>query len=580
MLLKSYFTNTPSKLAGSPDRAVNCARLVTKVMEYSSKRQKISRIQVGYRRAVEVGKLSDDIQIGDFEAKSPEEDSQPPSQEPREPLLIREMKGRKVMGKKHRLLHRRQASESSYPTTVNVVATVNRNGSAIAIQTVPFLPTVPAVSPFPSDLTVPAVPQVTSVALPSVPAYPFTSTTTTTTTAASGESVQAMGATSQIVLSSPLLTPLPIASSVAPRERNSTTITTSFPTTVNTDHFSSAIGRNSTVSSKPFSLLQSIIITNTSLGKTLSFTGLPFNRNSTIVSASRHSSSVHVTSSTSQTSSSEVSSSVTNSASSAATAGVGGFGIPGGTAAASTTPTAATGNGANHPSNNNPISTPQVVGSVIGSLAGLTVLLVLALLILRRYKRKQRALQGLSETSTVDTRPIAGAGQQMAQRSSFMPAAAASFFSRFSSSSRGTVDPGGTLGQERGFQKISGRKLPSAFSEGMTSDSVPFDRATLSGSSFYRDSQGFYGGPGVAATATAAGRSHHAGVEKEKLMPSPARTPVVHHPEEYPPLRDPVVPSGAPQSPPQPTQFEPRGTLGRSHPSHDDSRGSKFTEYV
>lgn len=560
MLLKSYFTNTPNKPAGSPDRAVNCARLVTKVMEYPSKRQKISRIQVGYRRAVEVGKLSDDIQIGDFEAKSPEEDSQPPSQEPREPLLIREMKGRKVMGKKHRLLHRRQASESSYLPTVNVVATVNKNGSAIAVQTVPFLPTVPAVSPFPSDLTVPAVPQVTSVALPSVPAYPFTSTTTTT--AASGESVQAMGATSQIVLSSPL-TPLPIASSVAPRERNSTTITTSFPTTVNTDHFSSAIGRNSTISSK-----------------TLSFTGLPFNRNSTIVSASRHSSSVHVTSSTSQTSSSEASSSVTNSASSAATAGVGGFGIPGDTAAASTTPTAATGNGANHPSNNNSISTPQVVGSVIGSLAGLTVLLVLALLILRRYKRKQRALQGLSETGTADTRPIAGAGQQMAQQSSFMPAAAASFFSRFSSSSRGTVDPGGTLGQERGFQKISGRKLPSAFSEGMTSDSVPFDRATLSGSSFYRDSQGFYGGPGVAATATAAGRSHHAGVEKEKLMPSPARTPVVHHPEEYPPLRDPVVPSGAPQSPPQPTQFEPRGTLGRSHPSHDGSRGSKFTEYV
>lgn len=561
MLLQSHSTKTPSKPAGNFDRAVNCARLVTKVMEYPSKRQKISRIQVGYRRAVEVGKLSGEIQIGDLEAKSPEEYSQPPSQEPREPLLIREMKGRKVMGKKHRLLHRRQASESSYPTTVNVVATVSQNGSAIAVQTIPFLPTVPAVSPFPSDLTVPAVPQVTSVALPSVPAYPFTSTTTTT--AASGESVQAMGATPQIVLSSPLLISLPIASSVAPGERNFTTITTSFPTTVNTDHFSSTIGRNSTISSK-----------------TLSFTGSPFNRNSTIVSASRHSSSVHVTSSTSQTSSSEVSSSVANSALSAATAGVGGFGIPGGTAAASTTPTVVTGNGANHPSNNNSISTPQVVGSVIGSLAGLTVLLVLALLILRRYKRKQRALQGLSETDTADTRPIAGAGQQMAQRSSFMPAAAASFFSRFSGSSRGTVDPGGALGQERGFQKISGRKLPSAFSEGMTSDSVPFDRATLSGSSFYRDSQGFYGGPGVAATATAAGRSHHAGVEKEKLMPSPARTPVVHHPEEYPPLRDPVVPSGTPQSPPEPPQSEPRGTLGRSHPSHDGSRGSKFTEYV
>lgn len=469
------------------------------------------------------------------------------------------MKGQKVMGKKHRLLHRRLAAESSYPTIANVVATVDQNRSAIAVHTVSSLPTVPAVPPFPSDLTVPAVPRVTSVALPSVSAYLFTSTSTTT--AAPSEYVQAMGATSQIVLSSPPSTPLLIASSVASGERNSTTITTSFPTTVTTGHSSSAIGRNSTISSNM-----------------LSFTGLPFNRNSTTVSASRHSSSVHVTSSASQTSSSEVSSSVANSASSAAPAGVGGFGIPGGVAAASSTPTAATGNGPNHPSNNS-ISTPQVVGSVIGSLAGLTVLLVLALLILRRYKRKQRALQHLSETDTADTRPIASAGQQMAQRSSFMPAAAASFLSRFSSSSRGTVDPGGAPGQERGFQRISGRKLPSAFSEGMTSDSVPFDRATLSGSSFYRDSQGFYRGSG-AATATATNRSHHVGVEKEKLMPSPARTPVVHHPEEYPPLRDPVVPSGALQSSPQSPQSEPRGTLGRSHPSHDGSRGSKFAEVV
>jgi len=208
------------------------------------------------------------------------------------------------------------------------------------------------------------------------------------------------------------------------------------------------------------------------------------------------------------------------------------------------------------------------------------VLLVLALLILRRYKRKKRALQRLSGIDTADTHPIAGAGQQMAQQSSFMPAAAASFFSRFSGSSRGTVDPGGAPGQERGFQRISGRKLPSAFSEGMTSDSVPFDRATLSGSSFYRDSHGFYSGPGVAATATAAGQSHNVGIEKEKLMPSPARTPVVHHPEEFSPFRDPIVPGGALQSLSQSPEPDPRGTLGRSRPSQDGSRGSKFTEDV
>ena len=58
---------------------------------------------------------------------------------------------------------------------------------------------------------------------------------------------------------------------------------------------------------------------------------------------------------------------------------------------------------------------------------------------------------------------------------------------------------------ERSFQKVSGRKLPSAFSEGMSradmigpAASVPstgHDR-NFSSLSFYRDSQGFYGGDG------------------------------------------------------------------------------------
>jgi hypothetical protein len=162
----------------------------------------------------------------------------------------------------------------------------------------------------------------------------------------------------------------------------------------------------------------------------------------------------------------------------------------------------------------------------------------------------------------------------MAQRSSVIPAAATAFFNRFSSSSKGTGSTGGGRAvQERGFQKISGRKLPSAFSEGMNSDSMPFDRATLSSSSFYRDSEGFYGGPGV-PVAAAASVSREDTIAEEKMRPSPARTPVIHHADDVPPFR------GGPSNPPLSPVPKTLGTLGRSHPSFDGSRGSKFTEDV
>ncbi|OCK79801.1 hypothetical protein K432DRAFT_58381 [Lepidopterella palustris CBS 459.81] len=497
------------------------------------------------------------------------------------------MKGRKVMGKKHRMLHRRQAAATSDLTViVNVVATVDQSGSTVAVETLSSTSTdapasavatapsvasaqaVPAVPPFPSDLTVPAVPQVTSVTLPSVPAYPFTSTAATSTVIGA-VSIQAIGASLQAALSTPPSTPLLVASSIASAEFNSSTVTNSATSSklavLSVENFSTTIRRNSTVTSN-----------------TLTYTSLPFTtQNITISSTSVESSTSYSSASTSE-SSSQASSLTSNTASpaSSATIGGGGYGAPNsGAPAASSTPTAATGNGANNGTSDNSISTPQVIGSVVGSIAGLTVILILALLILRRYKRKRRGALQLSENDATDTRPIAAAGQQMAQRTASIPTTATSFFSRFSGSSRGTADPGGAPTSERGFQRISGRKLPSAFSEGMTSDSaVPFDRATLSGTSFYRDSQGFYGGPGMPAATPIAGKSHNTGIEKEKLMPSPARTPVVHHPEEFPTLRGSTIAGSGSLSPPQSPLLP--GTLGRSHPSHDGSRGSKFTEDV
>jgi hypothetical protein len=241
--------------------------------------------------------------------------------------------------------------------------------------------------------------------------------------------------------------------------------------------------------------------------------------------------------------------------------------------------TAASGGGGNNA--DPPLGTPQVVGSVIGSLAGAALLLVLLLFLIRRHKRKG-ALQ-LSGIDTADNQPIAGSGQQMATRSS-LPSGAAAFLNRFSGVSRSTVDT--TATGERGFQRISGRKLPSAFSEGMTSEQFARGEPTLSGSSFYRDDQGFYGGQGTALNKElekeTGGPSNYGAIgTKERIMPSPARTPVIHHPNDAPPWGT-SRNGGSTLSPPHSPNpdFTPKPTLGRSLPSHDGSRSSRFTENV
>ena len=177
-----------------------------------------------------------------------------------------------------------------------------------------------------------------------------------------------------------------------------------------------------------------------------------------------------------------------------------------------------------------------------------------------------------------------------------VPAGAAAFLHRFSGASKSTADTSLT-GGERGFQRISGRKLPSAFSEGMTSEQFARGEGTLSGSSFYQDDRGFYGGAGAAGAAgvAAAAANKEFGKEtgetsttygamgtKERMMPSPARTPVVYHADDGPPWGAPRNGGNSTLSPPHsPNPDMPlRPSLGRSQISHDGSRSSRFTENV
>lgn len=472
-----------------------------------------------------------------------------------EPLLIREHQGRVVMGRAHRMFHRRQAQATTNVLTVSVqvVNTLDTAGNVIGqatltpgLDTTPatvapsivtaadLVPSVPAVPPFPTDLNV-----------PSVPSYPWPSGVPTAVVTDASTSPPATSAPLESTTSAPL-----------------ESTTSAAPTSVNT--FPSLSGYNSTTS----------ITTSSSVFSSLNAT------------SSHSSSSSPITSSptTSSPTSSAKSSSLSFVGSSTAVGG--GFVDPANTAATQPTATTAPVTDAG---SNGPLETPQVVGTVVGSLAGVAILLFIILFVIKRHKQTQRggALQLTGDDRTDASQPTT----YNPARTSFVPP---SFLNRFSGASRSTAESSGT--GERSFQRISGRKLPSAFSEGMTSEQFAAGRGegTLSGSSFYHDDKGFYGGPGVfskdfgdkSAFDKETGETSNVGTmgTEARVRPSPAQTPVIRHADDTPVWGTPHN-GGDTLSPPMTPNpdFPPRGSLGRSHPSRDGStisRNSRFTENV
>lgn len=108
----------------------------------------------------------------DGKDREEEEEEEVPGEYTGEPLLLREQRKRTIMGRGHRMFHRRQEAEPSNVLTVpvEVVVTVNDDGNTVIEETrtippdagLPTVPAVPAVPPFPSSLLP-----------PSVPAFPF-----------------------------------------------------------------------------------------------------------------------------------------------------------------------------------------------------------------------------------------------------------------------------------------------------------------------------------------------------------------------------------------------------------------------
>lgn len=164
-------------------------------METARKPTKISRVDLRYRhfaQDVSPNKKS----VRERKPGSAEKEAEVLDKNGGELLLIREQKGRPVMGSAHQMFHRRQAASKNILTVnIEVVATVDGDGNIIAQETVtPVLPSVPAVptDPLPS---VPSVPAFPSDLLP--PSYPWPS------------GVPSASLSSQLVISSPVPTSAP-----------------------------------------------------------------------------------------------------------------------------------------------------------------------------------------------------------------------------------------------------------------------------------------------------------------------------------------------------------------------------------
>lgn len=225
------------------------------------------------------------------------------------------------------------------------------------------------------------------------------------------------------------------------------------------------------------------------------------------------------------------------------------------------------------------------------------------------------------------------------QRSSIVPFAAGGFMRRMRPGSGQTAETTETGTSERGFQNLGGRRLQSVLSsrgDGYSDPAPPSgvaprgysgtaaglglaagvaspaprgqglspgqsDNHSLSGSSFYRDSHGFYGGneagpssPPPTSPTSAAGSPPGEGIAVTR--PGPARTPVINQPGfaalrpppgtgrgTPPPIgRGTPPPPGTGRGTPPPRNLTPQlrqqDDIGRSHPSFDGSRGSRFSE--
>ncbi|KAL2854819.1 hypothetical protein BJY01DRAFT_243474 [Aspergillus pseudoustus] len=249
-----------------------------------------------------------------------------------------------------------------------------------------------------------------------------------------------------------------------------------------------------------------------------------------------------------------------------------------------------------------PQTTGKIVGGVVGGVAAATVIFLLIFLLLRRRRKTGFFFSSPARVKGDDRDGglIRGPStRQMVSRDSDGAASfGAAYFApafmkrwRQSQMSTGEESLSSTEPSERGFQKISGRKLPSGvhpdfdYSAGgleagspTESDLSPTLPPVIPRPS--SSSRPPLSNPFSAPLDTSFTRE----VDEDDVVfvrPSPARTPTAGSSNATTwaeasaramPMAFPMPPSGTPSIPKRPD------ALGRSHPSYDGSRGSRFSE--
>ncbi|KAI0396109.1 hypothetical protein F5Y17DRAFT_420356 [Xylariaceae sp. FL0594] len=237
----------------------------------------------------------------------------------------------------------------------------------------------------------------------------------------------------------------------------------------------------------------------------------------------------------------------------------------------------------NSDDNNNNTSTPPgtIAGSVVGAVSGFAFILILAAALLRWRKRRtgRKLIQASGNDGgygTVATRGSGGpGGDGMSERGRPAPFAIPAALANLTGQSRFSRSTVSSDGGERGFTKISGRKLPPVLQFG--GDGYTDPRATMMSdqSIEYRASQQFFGEAPLSRLALGSPMLSESGIPI--FHESPARTPVAT-PGHF---SDPFSDANRVESPP-PTQPRP-DPVGRSHAPRDGSTRShgsfsKFTE--
>jgi len=243
-----------------------------------------------------------------------------------------------------------------------------------------------------------------------------------------------------------------------------------------------------------------------------------------------------------------------------------GFSGAGSTVAAGPDPVSTHGGGT---SGTPPPAPTTVVGSVLGSVAGVALLVAVALFVLRWKRRQHHGIRLLEDAATRPRALSGGPDGTMADRG--LPFAVPSALATLSSKRKSRAPSPGAGPAERSFYRVSGRKLPPVLMHGGDGFTDPRD-SVASGQTTFRDSQGFWEPATTPRFAVGSPMRPESGIMI--MQPGPGRTPVRTPVTEQRPFFDDLDSQLTP-----PAGID---AIGRSRQSQDGSRGSgsRFTEEI